>query len=132
MTIAEQIATYLDSEGIGTFDLDSINSDIYIDTLPEQNQIFSIYNRVGSYSETNLGYQKIGIQVLYRGDTNPISSYEKALECYNELQGLDGSFTSTGNYIVGCISMQDGPAAIGTDKHGNFEYSMNFLVEYKT
>ena len=129
--IAEQIATYLDAQNIADYSATTA-SGIYIDILPEKSDVFAIYNRPGQYSESNLGYKKVGIQIIYKGTGNPITSFAKAESCFDKLKGFAGLFVTGGNYVVGCLTNQDGAAAIGQDKNGNFEYSMNFVVEYKT
>lgn len=125
--IAEQIANYLNDQGIALYE-DSSDSGIYIDILPEKNQVFAIYNQTGQYSESDLGYRRVGIQIIYRGNDNPLSSYETADLAYKALQGFSGDLE---NYIVSCLSRSGGPVRMGTDNQGNYEYTMNFIIEYK-
>lgn len=130
MTIMEQIATYLNNQGIATYE-DTINSEIFLERLPDGNNIFAIYNSKGRKIESNLGYKAAGIQVIYRGVKNPITSKVTADSCYDILQGFSGYFVVGQNYIVSCLSLASGAENIGMTKHGEFEYSMNFIVEFK-
>jgi len=131
MSIAEQMAMYLSTEGAGLYTSDSDEGNIYIDQLSEKTNVIGLYNKAGA-AERVESYRKIGIQLLYRGDTNPIESYMSAEHCFSELQGFHGKFIPLGNFIVSCFSQSGGgPEGIGQDQNGNFEYSINFIVEFK-
>jgi len=126
----EQIATYLNDQGIAIYE-DTVNSEIFLDNLPDGSDIFAIYNTKGRKIESNLGYKAVGIQIIYKGTNNPITSKVQAESCYDILQGHSGYFVTGQNYIVSCLSPACGAEKIGTSSHGEFEYSMNFIVEYK-
>jgi len=133
MNIAEQVATYLSDQGIALYNPTGVDSQVYIDALPEKNNIFSVYNRPGGYLGVSLGYRKVGIQVIYRGDTNPITSYSKADEAFAALNGLAGYLVAGQNYIVEVLSQAGGPEGMGTSERDNaHEYTMLFTVEYKS
>lgn len=132
MIIAEQIATYLSENSIGSYSENSTDSTIFIDSLPDGDDIISIYNKSGVKSDSKLGYFTAGIQIIYRGTRNPIESCEIADSIHELLHGFNKDYFVTGeNYIVSCLSIQGSAVGIGVNKNGNFEYSLNFNVEYK-
>jgi len=131
MTIAEQIATYLNAQSIATYS-DAITSKIFIGQLPDGSDIYGIYTRPGKPIESDLGYKSVGIQIIYRGTLNPIASQVEADTCFDALQGYSGKFVTGQNYIVSCLSKTGSNAyCLGTTEKGYFEYTMNFLVEFK-
>ena len=132
MILAEQIAIYLNYLELGIYSPDGIDGNIYVDKLPDGEQLISIYNRQGVESDSKLGYYTAGIQVIYRGNKNPIDSFEVANNILLALHGFHSDFFAVGeNFIVSCLSINGSPQCIGTNANGNFEYSMNFNVDYK-
>lgn len=131
MLIAEQIAKYLTSQSVGTFNKTGSSGNIYVDWLPEKDNIIAIYNREGRPNTLGLGYKNPAIQIIYRGTKNPITSMEKANQIFDTLNGFSGILTTGGNHVVSIISSQGGAASIGKNKEGHHEYSMNFIVDYK-
>lgn len=131
MNIAEQIATYIDAQGILNYNPSGTDSEIYFDNQPEKGSVLTLYNSKGSYSKTTLGYKRVGMLIIYKGTNNPVASYDKANEVFEALQGLNGYFVSGQNYIVSCISNDGGPGRLGVDKKANYEYGMNFVIEFK-
>lgn len=132
MLISEQIAIYLSILELGIYSPDGTDGNIYIDQLPPGKQYISIYNRGGIPGDDKLGYTIPGIQIIYRGDSNPISSSKVAQDIYECLIGIhDRKIYDDGNHIVSFLSENGGPTCLGTNEEGNFEYSTNFRVEYK-
>lgn len=128
-SIAEQIAYYLSNKKVATYTPDDVTGNIFIDYLPEDNDIIAIFNTSGIKSDL-LNYRHLGIQVFYRGNTNPVTSFQKADEVFCFLNRKSGYFMNGGNYIVDCNSIAGGVEHIGTDENGNHEYSMNFIVDF--
>lgn len=131
MTIAEQIATYLDAQGLGDYAASSVSSTIFIDMLPGKTDVISVYNRTGEYEQTKHGYRRDGIQIIYRGTKNPINSYTKAEAVFNALHGFSGNLVAGQSYVTSVVSVQGGPECIGRDTADNHEYSMNFVIDHK-
>lgn len=130
-SIAVQIATYLSYKGLCNFTPEDVTGNTYIDQLPEGNNLVSIFNTKGVKSDIK-DYRSLGIQIIYRGDSNPIESYNIADGIFLALQRFTGYFTTTGNKIVDCYSLSGGGAElIGQDNNGSYEYSMNFIVDHK-
>jgi hypothetical protein len=132
MLISKQVALYLHALGVGIYDEESANSTIYIDALPAENNVIAVYNRAGNGRDSKLGYTASGVQIIYRGNVNPITSMESAKQIFNSLVDLASiHFVEGENYIVSCKSLQGQPERIGQSKEGQFEYTMNFIIEYQ-
>lgn len=132
MLIAEQIATYLDEQAVGSYTPAAITGNILIDQISEEKETINILHRPGLKSDSKIGYQMGGIQIWYRGNKNPIQSYTKAKEIFDTLNGFNSDYFVAGeNYICSCLSLQGAAERIGVDSNGNYEYSINFLVDYK-
>lgn len=129
-SIAYQVATYISDNSLGSFTPDEVGGNIYLDTLPEDANTISVFNTQGVPTGL-LSHRTLGIQILYRGDTNPIESYEKADEIFRLVNRSKGFFMKNGNYVVNCYSPNgSGAERLGTDENGNFEYTMNFLITF--
>jgi hypothetical protein len=157
MLISQQIAYYLTYQGIANYTELDTEGNVFIDILPEGENRTGIYNRTGNKSDTKLGYQLAGVQIIYRGTQNPIESFTKAQEIYFALHGFSGFFVSNEslewgitemawlvgdvpldgypdggeNWIVSCLSNQGGAERIGISENGEYEYSINLVVDYK-
>lgn len=132
MSLIQEIAKYLDNQGIGTFDEISSSGDIFIMTIPSSpDDCICLYTRGGGIADGKLGYDLPSIQILVRG-VEVISTQQKAQDIYNKLQGFHAqSFVTNGIHVVNCISLQSAPNFIGTDGNRRFEFSMNFTLEIK-
>lgn len=157
MELAQQIGLYLAYRGVAEYGELDVDSDIFIDVLPEGSDKIAIYNRSGLNGDYKLGYRNIGIQILYKGDRSSITSFGKAKEIFDTLYGFEGYLLSNDilkwaqvhlewivadlpwggweagglNWVVGILSTQSQPEHLGIDKNGYHEYSINFTLEYK-
>lgn len=132
MIIAEQIANYLFYLELGIYSPEGIDGNIYVDALPEKSQTISIFNRAGIESDILNGYEKTGIQIIYKGDENPVYSFEIAQLIFRTLtEVISKELIAGGNYIIGITTTQGQPEMMGRAKSEEFMYTMNFVVEYK-
>jgi hypothetical protein len=149
---------YIMYKELGVFTELYSEGNIYIDQLPEHRNSIAIFNQGGDTADVSLGYKSNGIQLLYRGDRNPIASYERAIDIFDVFNGIYNSFFISNeslewgrvevpwllqdapwdgypdggaNYILSCLSPASGPQPIGTSQKGHYEYSMNFMIDYK-
>lgn len=83
-------------------------------------------------SDSKLGYETAGFEVIVRGSQNPLESRNDANQLYFSLHGLEGELIPNGNHVISCLGVKYGVAHIGTDTMGRHEFSLNFLIEYKT
>ena len=129
MQIAEQLAVYLHNNNAGVFSKHDDSGNIYIDFAPSKQNSMGILNRSGISGDIRNNYRMVGIQIYFRGSTNPVDSYERAENVFVLLNGFKGHLIS--NYVVDCISYQGGPDCLGRGENNWFEYTMNFIVHYK-
>lgn len=127
MEIAEQLATYLSNNNIGSYTPDDVTGNIFIDNLPETTDCIAIFNTSGTSSDL-LDYSVAGIQIYYRGNTNPIESYKQANKIFHMLHRKHGKLVES--HIVDCYSPTSSAMHIGKDSNENHEYSMNFQISY--
>lgn len=134
MLIHEQVALFLDSQNVGTYDVDGDTGDIYINTLPDTiDNVVSIFLRGGGTRDpkgTDYSYSIASVQVIVRNRSKH-AGLEKASQILNLLHGHTGTLTSGGNSILDITSLQGEPADIGMDEATRHEWSINIDVEYK-
>lgn len=132
MLVAE-VATYLASQGLGTFDTTGTSGTIFVEVLPESpDECVAVYSRAGSGSDSGLPYDYPNVQVLVRGTQDPRGAESVAKSIYDALHGLRNiSLTVGGTWLVGCKGIQSGPVHIGRDDNGRHEYSLNFALIVK-
>mgnify|MGYP003401820363 CR=1 len=132
MILAEQIANYLFYLDMGIYSPNDNDGNIYIDLLPDGEQLICLINRSGFQSDSKLGYTSAGIQLIYRGNKNPIDSFQVASDLHFSLHGFhDDVFCVGGNHIVSCFCQQGSPTFIGDTAQQKFEYSINLVIDYK-
>lgn len=128
--ILQEIAQFLDNEGVGTYVEEGVTGDIFIDILPDK-ECMALMHTGGSPALIGSGYQTPNFQILYRGNKNPITSSTKAWEIYNTLNGFSGYFINSGHYVVSCLGIQNGPIHLEIDNNSRHVYSINFSLDYK-
>lgn len=126
-----QVAKFLDSEGLGTFDETGVSGTIYIACMPQTpDEVISIYPTGGGTSDGKLQYDNPTIQIMVRGTANPIQAATLAQGIYDKLQGFHHDYLIAGGYwILNCIGLQSAPIHIGRDETGRHEFSLNFQLE---
>jgi len=133
MTLIEELATYLNDEGIGTFNPNTVGGNIFLTILPQTPDIvIAIYPTGGNATDGKLKYEEASVQLIARGTTeDQFTPYEALVNVYNKLQGFHhDTFTTGGFFIINCIGDQSAPGYIGKDSVGRYEYSLNFKIHY--
>ena len=131
--LIREIALYIDSQNIGTFDETGTSGNIFISTIPPlPDECICIFPTGGPTGDAKLNYDNPNIQIWIRGTQHPLTGLEKANQVYKALQGFNGqAFASGGHYIVDCLGIQSYPIHIGKDDNERHEYSLNFSLEIK-
>lgn len=131
--IDEQLALYLQSKGLGTFDPTGVTGDMFIGLLPETpDGALAIFPTGGFQADSKLGYSMPTLQIVVRGTMDPRPAQQRAQAVYDALHGVrNRSFTDGGTWVVSCLGMQSAPTHIGRDDNGRHEYSLNFRLELK-
>jgi hypothetical protein len=126
---AVEIAQYLASQGLGTFEPLAIGGTIYIESQPpDPDEVVTIRGTGGNKYMAALPYNKPTIQILVRGTRqSPVSAEQTAVGICRALISLHNErIISGGTWVVGCQAMQSSPTHIGVDKNSRHEYSQNF------
>lgn len=135
MNLTTQIARFLDANNMGVFDETGVTGNIFSQTSPASpNESISIYTNGGPPGDRTGQYKKVAVQILIRtipGD--PRNGEALADNIIDLLNGYSSKeLIAGGNYIVDTEAVQSGPNNIGQDESGRYEYSQNFILEYKT
>jgi hypothetical protein len=134
MILEQQIAEYLEAQGLGTFDENGITGDIFLMAMPTTpDSCITIYPRGGLQSDDKLGYDSPSVQIIVRGTENPSAAAILAETIYDTLHGFHHErFVAVGGYyIVNCIGEQSAPTHIGVDENRRHEFSLNFQLDIK-
>ncbi len=131
--LQEDIAKYLDSEGLVNLDLTGATGDCFIEILPpEPDEVVSIFQREGIQSDPKLPYDTTEIQIIVRGSQNPFNALNKAQKIYNAMHGFSlDRFDYEGEWIVSCIGQYGGVVRLGQDDNGRQEFEVVFDIDYE-
>jgi hypothetical protein len=130
--ILEEVALYLESKGLISYDPTGIAGDTFLLTMPDQpDNGVAIYRYGGPRSDTEMAYDTINIQIVVRGKGDPRPVEQRAQNIYNSLQSLNtGQLIPYGVWVVNCYS-PNGVIGTGKDANGRHEFRINFYLEYQ-
>jgi hypothetical protein len=125
--LAAALATYLDSEGVVTFDPAGVTGNAFIDELPDGPEVaVSIREVPGRASEIGVAEVNNSVQVLVRGSRSPRTAHDLAWAIYDALHGqINTTLGSPDYYFVLCQAAHV-PGSIGQDDNRRHLYSINF------
>lgn len=125
-----EVAKYLQTLGVGSFDETGVGGDIFIESLPAApDEAIALYSTAGLQADGRNPYDYPGLQLIVRGTQNPMPARQRAQEIYDLLHGFHGkSFITDGTWVVNCLGTQSGPVHIGQDANRRHEYSLNFQM----
>jgi len=128
--ITDEIAQYLDEQGIGIYDPDGITSTIFVENMPDQPDVaICIYSSAGQSPDTKTNVGRPGVQTITRGDRDPRTASALAKLVHDALHVPDiQTFTSEGRGIILCAARQSEPVSLGPDENGRYEFSDNFQL----
>jgi hypothetical protein len=129
----EEVALYLESKGLVSYDPTGIAGDTFLLTMPDQpDSAVAIYRYGGKQSDTEMAYDTISIQIVVRGKGDPRPVEQRAQNIYNALQSLNTSqLISGGSWVVNCYSPNGGVIGTGKDANSRHEFRINFYLEYQ-
>jgi hypothetical protein len=139
MYILHQLASYLDTQGIGTYSPTSVDGDIFLNFLPIQPEecigLF-LYGGVAVMTTRNddaIKFDRASIQIYVRGNPeDALTPQTKAKNIYNLLCGLSHTTLMTGgDFILNILPVQSEPVFLERDNNLRFEYTVNLMVEYQ-
>lgn len=127
----EEIAMYLHSLGVGIYNRDGANGNIFLETLPEgKGRCIGIYCRGGEEGDLNGEVIQANIQFIIRNPKKLEALDQGSLIIKNICGFNSGSFIENGHYIIDTWALQGVPVYIGVDKSGRHEYSINLSIEF--
>ena len=133
MSVITDVMKYLADKGIVSYSETGGTNNIFMGRLPAEPSFAVAVNPSGGYSASiKHAYDSPTIQILVRGDLDPRTGYEKAMQIYDALHGFGGgSFVEGGHWIVKCEGIQSEPVYLGEDDNGRHMYTLNFALEVK-
>jgi Bacteriophage minor capsid protein len=132
--ITKQIALFLARSGFGNFDEAGTSGNIFIQTIPDQPDVaLAIFSHGGPGNDPMDEYIRINFQIIIRTIPNdPRAGEVLAQQIVDALNGFNSDYlTAGGNWVFDTSALQSGPNNIGRDQKNRFEYSQNFMIEYK-
>jgi len=132
--LAEELAYYLQGQGLGTYDKAGLSGNIFIDQLPNQpDQAIGIYHRGGAAIELGEPFAHPALQIIVRSVT-PHEGVKLAERIIESLHGVHEQepLVEGGTLIISCTALQSVPNYLGKDSNNRWEYSVNFQFEIQT
>lgn len=132
-TITEEFAQLLHSLGIGVYDLAGSTGDIFLTSAPDTpDSAIGIARYGGQEADSLLGWDSPSVQVRIRGDNmDPRVAENRAQRVYDALHGLASRRLPGGTWLALCVGTNSGPAYMGRDLKGRFEFVCNFRTEIR-
>lgn len=125
--LAIEVAEYLDTLGLVTFDPAGITGDCFIDVMPAKpDAVIVITGYAGPQPDALHGYDTPNLQVRARALRDPRVARARLETIYNALHNLHALALPGGTWVVSCWALQSGPAPLGPDENGRLEYVQNY------
>lgn len=134
MNFSTQVARFLQANGFGIYKESGVGGNIFSQTSPAApDESISIYTQGGPPRDRTGTYNIVAVQILIR--TKPKDPRDGETLANRIVEALNGysskQLIAGGNYIIDTEAVQSYANNIGQDENGRFEYSQNFLIEYK-
>ncbi|MCL5105669.1 MAG: minor capsid protein [Armatimonadetes bacterium] len=128
--IVEEIAQYLQSLEIGTFDPAGVIGDIFIETMPDTpDTCIGLYTTAGMPPDTKTSISRPSVQIIVRGSRDPRTASSLATRIQEALHGLHSmTFIPDGSRVMLCSARNSEPVSLGRDDNQRHEYSINLQL----
>lgn len=132
-TITEEIAQLLNNLSIGVYDTIGTTGDIYLTSAADTpDNAIAVARYGGAESDSLLGWDEPSVQVRVRGDNvDPRLPERRAQQVYDALHGMASRRLPLGTWLVLCVGTNGGPAYMGNDLKGRYEFVCNFRLEVR-
>lgn len=132
-TITEEIAQLLHNRGIGVYTPNDTTGDIFLTSAADTpDSTIAVARYGGTESDSLLGWDQPSVQVRVRGDNlDPRTPENRAQQVYDALHGLASTRLPNGTYLVLCVGTNAGPAYMGRDLKGRYEFVVNLRLEVR-
>lgn len=108
----------------------SDGGNVFEEHLPaDPDVVVGVYTIPGREADTLHPYDSPGVQLIIRGDTNPLTAVELWYLLYDYLHGKRNVSLPDGTYLVWAIATQSAPVRIGPDSAGRHQFSLNLRCE---
>ena len=125
MSMAHQVAQYLQAQGLGT-----LGEDFFVGFQPDTpNDCVTFYDEAAPIYDPShgLAVDQFGVQVLVRNESYFLAN-DLTMEIHSHLVAFgDDKFVSDGPEIW-VVMLQTNPGSIGKDNQGRNEWSAHYLV----
>lgn len=127
--LLEAIALRLHEAGIGRFDPEGVDGNIFIGYMPKSpTEAIAIYPSEGLTDDLWNDTLRPAVQIMTRGNGDVRVALKMADNVYNELQGMHNE--NLGDvYVVSCVANTYSPVQLGQDNQGRFECAYTFRME---
>lgn len=130
--IASAVAQYLDGLGIVDYDPTGITGDTFIDLMPERSgTTIAIFDYPGPQPDALHGYDYPNVQVRVRAGRDPRVAKAKLMQVYAALHNLHAVDLPGGIHAVSCWARQSGPAPLGPDGNGRYEFTQSYELHIR-
>jgi len=127
--IATELAEYLESEGIGT-----VNVDIFIGYQPDSpDDCITLYDESAPTLEESQAQtiDLLGVQILVRNSMY-LTAGQKAFAIHKAIVGFGASAFVTGGSVVSDVYVVTTPASIGKDTQNRNEWSSHYNMRVQS
>jgi hypothetical protein len=97
------------------------------------NRCVAVLPSGGYEADAGLPYDRPSIQIIVRGDDDPVWALDTWQKVYSALVALRNVTLPDPDetYLVSCLPIQSGPVHIGKDDSGRFMYGLNLETEIR-
>lgn len=138
MSLVNGLAMLIGGEGGVRGSVDGLNweagvgGNVFEGFLPDEpNRCVAVLPSGGYDADAGLPYDKPSIQIIVRGDDDPVWALDMWQAVYSAVQALRNITLPDGTYVVSIQAIQSGPVHIGKDDSGRFQYGMNLETEIR-
>jgi hypothetical protein len=130
-TITEEFAQLLHNLDIGTYTPNGTTGDIFLTSAADApDSAIAIARYGGPEADSLLGWDMPSVQIRVRGDNlDPRVAENRAQQVYDALQGMASRHLPNGTWLLLCVG--SGPAYMGRDLKGRYEFVCNFRTEIR-
>lgn len=138
MTLINGLAMLIGGEGDARGSVDGLNweegagGNVFEGFLPDSpHRCVAVLPSGGYEADAGLPYDRPSVQIIVRGDDDPVWALETWQKVYSALVGLRNVTLPDGTYLVSFLPIMSGPVHIGKDHSGRFQYGLNAETEIR-
>jgi hypothetical protein len=130
MAITDELAQYLNDQGLGLFDPTGATGDIFLETMPDvPDDAVAIYATAGLPPDVRTSIGRPSVQIVVRGGRDPRDAAGRAAQIFTALHKLHAmTFVPGGTWVMLCAAKQSQPIGLGPDENRRYEFSINFSL----